>query len=133
MTGEPQAPPERHVSVGELVGVPIVLTFLLFVADAHRHDVWGVVWSVIYLAIVAAIGGAAVGDLVRGVRHPRPDDLPLWFTATSLALMGLLPLAAWCLVFPARQVWAVPLPLVPAVMVWFAGRVGATRTRRGGT
>ncbi len=131
MTGEPQDPAERHVSVGEFVGVPIVLTFLLFVANAHRHDVWGIVWSVAYLAIVAAIGGAAVVDLVRGVRRPRPDDLPLWFTAATLALMGLLPLAAWCLVFPARQEWAIPLPIVPAVMLWLAGRVGAAPSRRG--
>jgi hypothetical protein len=120
-------PEGRHFSVGEFVVLPFIMAFLLFVVSAHLHDAWGTVWSVVFLLIAAALGGAALWDLIRGLRSSKPDDLPRWLTVAVLVGYGVLPLAGWYQVVVAHQRWGILLPLVPAVL--FGVVVGVTGAR----
>lgn len=117
----PVAPPAgRHFSVGEFVALPFVLAFLLFVISAHVHDVWGTVWSVVFLLLVVGMGGAAAWDLVQGMRRPEPEALPRWLPLSVLVGYGLVPLAGWYALVVAGQPWGVVLPLAPAALLGVA-------------
>jgi hypothetical protein len=101
------------------------------VVSAHRGDVWGKVWSVVFLVIVLGIGGAAAWDLARPGRTPG-RELPRVITVAALVGFGLLPLAGWWLVVFAHSGIGILLPLVPAAVFGVLDGGATLRRPRGG-
>jgi hypothetical protein len=122
-------PAGRHFSVGEFVVLPFILAFLLLVVSAHLHDVWGTVWSVVFLLIVVGMSGAAAWDLVQGMRRLQPDPLPPWLSLMVLFGYGLVPLAGWYALIFAGRLWGVALPLAPAAL--FGAAIGWVKLKEG--
>ena len=95
-------------------GLPIVYGLLLIAVATHRGSVWGTVWQVVYLAIVAlgAYSTFAPSELA-GEQRRHPGTTRASHYVTFGVPYVLLPLVGWILVGPMRLPIGILAPIAP--------------------
>jgi hypothetical protein len=103
-------------------GAPVLFTGFLIGAATHRDSWWGILWQVLYFAMlaVAAWSTFGPGDLREEQRrHPGTTR------SDMLVRIGipylLIPLVGWLLVIPLNHGAAALLPAIPWILLALLG------------
>jgi hypothetical protein len=102
----------------ELGCLPIVPSVLLLLVVSHRDDFWGILWQVVFFALIAVSTWAALSPSeIAGARRWDPSLTPRAHRLRIGVGFVVLPLVGWVLAVPLRWDPGCVVPALPWVLM----------------
>jgi len=102
----------------ELGCLPIVPSVLLLLVVTHRDDFWGILWQVVFFALIAVATWAALRPSeIASARRWDPELTPRAHRLRIGVGFVVLPLVGWVLAVPLRWDPGCVVPALPWVLI----------------